>query len=116
MNIIPCKKRHLQRTKQIRLLQGSYHRQRKLREIRKGLSKEPCALHALKAKPRYESDYSEAMETKQSFEQYKHAVKEVALCGLKNMSVENAAVSSPVQPPASKNSKNSKNHGRMPEN
>jgi hypothetical protein len=51
-------------------------------------------LWALKAKPRYESDDSEAMEMKQSIEHYKRTAKDVL------------AVSSPIQPPASKNSNN----------
>jgi hypothetical protein len=80
------------------------------REIRKGLGEERCALCALKAEPRYESDDSEALEMKQSIEQYK-CTAEDALHGLKNMCVEEAAVSSPVQPPASKNS----NNGGTPE-
>jgi hypothetical protein len=56
--------------------------------------------------PRYESDEdSEAMEMKPSIRQYKCTAKD-ALHGLKSTHVEEATVSSPIQPPASKNSYN----------
>jgi hypothetical protein len=67
-------------------------------------------LRALKKEPRYESDGSEAMETKQSIEQYKRA-SEDALHGLKSKRVEVGAVSSPTGFPAS----SSENDGQ-PEN
>jgi hypothetical protein len=51
-------------------------------------------LRALKNEPGYESNDSEAFETKESIEEYKH-MEEDALHGLKNARAEEAAVSSP---------------------
>jgi hypothetical protein len=80
-------------------------------DIRKGLSNERRTLRALKAKHGYNSDNSEAMEAKESIQDYKcHA--EDAGSGLKNIMVEDVVVSSPVQPPASQND----NHKDLGEN
>jgi hypothetical protein len=51
------------------------------RDIRKGLSDERSSLRALKKEVGYDSDDSEAIETKKSIDQYKHA-SEDALSGL----------------------------------
>ncbi len=53
------------------------------RDTRNGLSEERRALRALKKEPDYDSDDSEAVETKESIEQYKRA-SEDALRDLQN--------------------------------
>jgi hypothetical protein len=68
-------------------------------------------LRALKAKHGYNSDNSEIIEAKESIQDYKHHAED-ACRGLKNMMVEDAVVSSPVQPPASQND----NHEDVGEN
>jgi hypothetical protein len=52
------------------------HKLQLYRDIRKGLSDEQRALRALKAKHGYDSDNSEAMEAKESIQDYKRHVEE----------------------------------------
>jgi hypothetical protein len=67
------------------------------REIRKGLGEERSALRALRKELDYDSEDSEAIETKQSIAEYKRAAEE-ALDGLKNARVEEArGPSSPTE-------------------
>jgi hypothetical protein len=60
-------------------------------DIREGFSRERRTMRALKAKPGYDSDGSETMDTKQAIEQCK-LTAEHALLGLKNRSEEDATV------------------------
>jgi hypothetical protein len=67
------------------------------REIRKGLGEERSALRALRKELDYDSEDSEAIETKQSIAEYKRAAEE-ALDGLKNARVVEArGPSSPTE-------------------
>jgi hypothetical protein len=69
-------------------------------DIREGLSREQCMKRALKAEPRYDSNGSKTMGTKQAIEQHKLAA-EHALLSLNNRSEEDAT----VQPSTAKNNK-----------
>ena len=68
-------------------------------------------MRALKAEHGYDSDSSEAMEAKESIQDYKRHVED-ARGGLKHTMVEDAVVSSPAHPPASQND----NHEDVGEN
>ncbi len=67
------------------------------REIRKGLGEERSALRARRKELDYDSEDSEAIETKQSMAEYKRAAEE-ALNDLRNARVEEArGPSSPTE-------------------